>query len=278
LGLNFYHKQKKIMKKNIFFESLFKTWNDKCRNYFLSFLFIVVSTSAVAFLWKTINGMKFEEKNLNNWFDILGNFSQFLLVILGCFVLKQIQIAKNDLKIRCTRESVLRSVELSDMFAREIIPEISKFQRGTIDSNYKFANRELKDYYEEEIIKLGLEEEKKYELDIAFLNKNHELNKRCISILNSFEALSINFTKGVADESSVFTALSQVYCEFIRENSSFICFLRGKKLNIFTNMIELYKVWSNRISANGLLLQDKRIQERLAEFNNGNDKIKPIGT
>jgi len=240
------------MKKNIFFESLFKTWNDKCRNYFLSFLFIVVSTSAVAFLWKTINGMKFEEKNLNNWFDILGNFSQFLLVILGCFVLKQIQIAKNDLKIRCTRESVLRSVELSDMFAREIIPEISKFQRGTIDSNYK--------------------------LDIAFLNKNHELNKRCISILNSFEALSINFTKGVADESSVFTALSQVYCEFIRENSSFICFLRGKKLNIFTNMIELYKVWSNRISANGLLLQDKRIQERLAEFNNGNDKIKPIGT
>ena len=98
---------------------------------------------------------------------------------------------------------------------------------------------------------------------------NHDLRGECINILNNFEAIAINFTKGIADEQSLFTALAQPYCFFVRNNYAIICFYRKTKEDLFyTNTIDLYKVWSNRIIMKGLSLQSKGLKERLAEYSN----------
>ena len=66
-----------------------------------------------------------------------------------------------------------------------------------------------------------------------------------ITLLNDFEAFSMNFTSGVADDSIVFDSLHQLYIRFIR--SQYVIIAKRNINNTdkyYTHCISLYNEWS----------------------------------
>lgn len=184
-------------------------------------------------------------ENFKNGFDI---FSQVAFLILGSMVFWQIRIAKKDLQIRSKRESGAVSTELANRFATEIIPEISEIHLKAKSKNHELKSLPLKNFYAEEYGRLKHQDKQVYDEGINFFKANADLSKDCTMILNSFEAFAMNFIKRIADEEVVFTALAQVYCNFVEKSFPILCATREeKKLNLYENTVALYKIWSKKI-------------------------------
>jgi hypothetical protein len=58
------------------------------------------------------------------------------------------------------------------------------------------------------------------------------------------------FTKGIADEQIAFSSISASYCGIIEELYPFICLYRpaNQDNSYFNDIIELYKLWKDRIN------------------------------
>lgn len=221
--------------------------------------------------------------NFKDAVEIIGNLSQLLLCGLGALVFWQIKIAKdeitiakNDLKIRCQRDARARSMELGEKFAKEIVPKVSDFQRLIDGKKFKIKLHSLKNFYLEEITDA---EKVDYDRATTLLGENPDLYKETVDILNLFESLALNFTKGVADEEVMFTALADVYCRMVESCFAFLCSRRRKNsLNPYENIVELYQIWSNRMREKGLHLARESIMIQLSEVeSNRSQKITPIG-
>jgi len=191
----------------------------------------------------------------------INNILQFSLVIVGGLVFYQIKVAKDDLQTRCARESCSRSMDLSEKYAKEIIPKIDKFNANVASKKYRFISYDVPQFYED---KISENDRKYYNDDIKFYLSNPDVYSECVNIMNLFEALSMNFIKGVADENVVFTALSQTYCSFVKKHTSLLCKLRNRKYNIYTNLVYLHTLWYNCIEEAGLKLQSKNVEEQLS--------------
>lgn len=211
--------------------------------------------------------------------NIIGNFSQLLLVILGLFVFLQIKIAKDSFKTQCERDAISRSMDLAGLFAEKIIPKMDVYYEHMKDEKITLSVYELSDFCMSDIDSLSPDKKDKCKSDIRFFNENKELRKECIYIFNDLEALAINFTKRLADEESLFTALSQAYCSFIEKNYAVVCLCRKTKNDLFyVNMIDVYKTWSQRIKLKGLLVEKQGLDNKVAEINKiCNNKYTPKG-
>ena len=259
-----------------FLKKCFKFFH-KIKKYLLWVLFIWTLTFIVGLSWNISNGLNLDGKmSLDDWERFLNIVFQFLLVCLGSLALYQIVITKNDFRIKYSRESIDKSVQLAEKFAVKIIPKINQFRANVKSSKRKFQSLDLKYYYKDEIIKGGLVIESAYIDDINFLKDNSKLLNECVEILNLLELFSLSFTHRIADESAVFKSLSEVYCMFIRDNSSLMCFLRDRRANNFTNVVDLYRLWSDRIKKEGLLIQSVALSEKFNAFQEDN-KLKPLG-
>lgn len=226
-------------------------------------LLVLILAPIIIFLWKMAFSIKInlteEPLRLSNY---LSNIFQVILVFLGGLVFFQIKQAKEDLATRCIRESRSRALDLSEKYAKEIIPKIEESNKLARSKGLEISEYSVDDFYLDEII--SDKEKQQYEKDVKIFNDNPDLYKVSVETLNFLEALAMNFTKGIADEEIVFTALSQTYCKFIKNNTAFICLLRGRKYNIYTNIVYLYKIWYNRIEENGFKLQEKNVKEQLS--------------
>ncbi len=234
--------------------------NLKKYSFFIIIFFLVIPIATL--LWKITFSIKIDSTATPiNILDFLNVLFQFFLVILGGLVFYQIKLAKNDLETRCIRESRSRALDLSEKYAKEILPTIDEFYASIRAKGFKYSDYKVTDFYEDEI---STDEKSQYDNDIKFYLANPDLYNKCIKALNQCEALAMNFTKGIADEEIVFTALSQTYCSFVKNNTAFICKLRDRKYNIYTNLVFLHKLWYNRVEEKGLKLQEKNVQEQLS--------------
>lgn len=240
------------------------------------FLIVVVSL----FLGYSIRIAKIEQNiSAQEWFGIVGSLSQAILVILGLFVFVQIKIAKDAFKTQCERDALTKSVSLAHFFADTVIPKMDNYYDSLKEKSFVSNARELSDFCMEDINLLKQDEQGKCRKDIKFFAEDKELRAKCIYVLNDLEALAINFTKLVADEKSLFTALSQSYCGFVEKNYAVICLFRKTKNDLYyVNMLDLYKTWSQKIKLSGLLVEKKGLDDKVAEISKMcNNKYIPKG-
>ncbi len=206
--------------------------------------------------------------SFKDWVDVV---TQIILVILGFGVFWQIKVAKDGLRTSCAREAAAMSVKLAKEFVEETIPQINIFFEKLDLKNFSFMPLAMKDFYMEEVRAFNLMHAKQFEATIGFFKANNDLRNDCIAILNSLEAFAMNFDKGVADEEVAFTALSQVYCNYVECFSPVLCSLRDPKSNFFTNVVSLYKLWSGKMVLKKLTLDKETIVDK---FNEQLDKVK----
>ncbi len=239
---------------------------DKVIQYAKNSLFYIVVILLVApvvwFLWKIALSIKIDStKTPLEILDYLSIVFQFVLVLLGVGVFVQVKQSKTDLRTRCIRESCIRAMDLSEKYAKEIIPQMDAYNKLVRDKGFKHSDYNVVDFYLDEIV--SEDEKKQHEKDVEFFKGNPDLYKVSVEALNACEALAMNFMKGIADEEIVFTALSQTYCLFVKNNTAFICQLRDRKYNIYTNLVSLYKLWYSKLEDMGLELQQKNVLEQL---------------
>jgi len=250
-----------------YLNSLSESWNKKRGDYSLLLLLIIIGAVVIIFLFFTIQSWKNKQTLLfTDWVSMAGAIFQFLFVVVGCFVFVQIKISKDVSKTMCQRDALGKSAELAFFFSNKVIPMLEDLDKKIIAKGYKFTEHEFQYFCMDEINNLDKTEQQKYKKDLAFLKSNRDIYGDCIHMFNNFEYIALNFAQGVADEQSVFTALSQVYCRFVRKQCAALSSLRSTKDDLFyQNTLDLYKTWSNRIKLKGLRLLKKGVNEKLAE-------------
>jgi hypothetical protein len=218
-----------------------------------------------------------------SWFSYIRDITEVIyfisgigLLIVGCYALKQIKIAKKSIQINSLRDSALLSAKQCERFAKIYLPEISKIRndirmkklitfKGPVE-NFDDA----KDFFEKELTK-------------AFFSKwggqaNIPFVSEILTLLNDLEAFSLYFTKKIADEEMAFQSLATVYCSFLEDiGFPFIMFSRkssGKKL--YSNILELYVLWKDRITAEQLETKFDKLLDEYSKI--VPRKIKPTGT
>lgn len=246
----------------------------------LGIILIIIISFVLIFFGYSLRITKIEQNiSAQEWFNIIGNMSQLLLVILGLFVFVQIKIAKDAFKTQCERDALSKSVNLAHFFADQVIPKMDNYYTDLKNKDFSSVARELANFCMDDIESLVLNEKERCKEDFSFFAEHKELRAKCIYVLNDLEALAINFTKLVADEESLFTALSQSYCGFIEKNYAVICLSRKTKHDLYyVNMLDLYKEWSKRIKSSGLFVERKGLNDKVAERSKiCNNKFTPKG-
>ncbi|MGR5250487.1 hypothetical protein ACPV4Z_18735 [Vibrio aestuarianus] len=227
---------------------------------------------------------------VRSWAELIYFFSGILVVVIAGFGLWQIKLAKDQLsltvtqleltkqdihsnmkifKTQCHRAAVESAVIECRRFSDEIVHhsldlekyckenEISYFKDVTIThtkSGFKIDTSAIKS---EDVKKLQSAE--------------HIINK----YLNGMEAFALFFLSGVADEKIAFHTNGKTFVDMAEEGFKLfpICEVSEDEAKPIK---ALYFMWREKLEAQKMRIEKKKLEERLKEYNE--KEIKPIGT
>lgn len=242
-------------------------WNKLNRNttiiiICLTFLLIVIALPILS----NLNVWKF--KTIFNIAKDIANFQYLIsgsLLVLGLYLtLRQVELIKDDMKIRNNRASVEKSIDYLNIFANEIIPKINAYDA------YLESKSDKKDI----IVSNWNPSESNYHLDIFSLPKEErtvillELKKRSegdlLLILNNLEFFSAGIIHGLAKDDVVYDPIANSFIDFVSQEIVEISSQRHYG-NPYENTIELYKNWKSRKNSVQVALQIEELESKLEE-------------
>lgn len=194
------------------------------------------------------------------------------LAVLGVVAIFQLKLTKKAIIISSKRQSAELATKQLEYYESKIISALDNLSK--IEREDKLDKIELKigNFKQIEIIN-QLGKEKTSQL-IKEREKHILLYTR---ILNSFEAFSTYFTKGIANEEIAFSAVGKTFCYSIEYYYFYISVFIDESNDIsYQNTIELYKLWSQRIKKEKLHKEKQSILSKLNQI--PDTKIDPIGT
>ena len=190
------------------------------------------------------------------WIYLLYYISSPVLVIIGLIALYQIVLAKQTLRVTSQREAACLAAQQCDKMVHEIIPLNDELIKQCISLNIPYYQGPV------EFNRAKLNPEA-----IAFIVEcNKDMNKMLIilKVLNSIDAFSLYFMKGIADEEIAFTSVGSSLCSIVKTFSPFIACDQSNQE--FQNLKSLYNVWSKRI-------QKMKLQNELCTIRESIDNI-----
>lgn len=174
--------------------------------------------------------------------------------------LKQLELVKDDIKIRNKRASVEKSIEYLHWFATEFIPQISEIATKVEEKfNFKYTGPMNKQFI----------------FDVNCNPNNVEIAnffKVCadsgvLGLMNQLEYFSAALLSGLADEELAFNPLSDTYCRNVECYYIFICGHRkDANSRFYTNIIGLYDIWKGRLNKMELENQKRKIDENISRI------------
>ena len=108
-------------------------------------------------------------------------------------------------------------------------------------------------------------------------NANKRYDTCWVPAVNRLEIIAAAFVSGVADERLGFTIIGWNFCVTIAAKYDILCIVRGedKTHPVYQTIVDLYQLWTPRLSKAQLLHARQEIEKRLAATI---DKtIRPIG-
>jgi hypothetical protein len=191
-----------------------------------------------------------------------------IFAIVGVFQLFQ---TKKALIITSKRDAANLAAQQIKDYSERIIPLLSEYDFALLSDKIPSIKIEIGEF-NEEYLKEKLGEKKINEIS---LERIKYIVYQC-DALNSLEAFSTYFTKGVADEQIAYSAIGRTFCYSVENYFFEISNHRKESDPTYQNIIELYKLWSERLKKDRLTLEQKEI---LKKIKNINCKIvEPIGT
>lgn len=193
-----------------------------------------------------------------------------LLFLMSLIAIRQLKIAKDNIRTNSKREAALISAKEVDVFLEKIIPlgdsifmkkEAVKFPefKGVIKN---FTNDEFVDW------------DKEY--TNVFFEKLDSLENLDLKFINLLEGFATYFTKGIADEEIAFSSVGKIYCRYVETYYPHITMLRGQNNpnKYYNNLIELYKLWKERLDKFQIEIDLLKKQDKIKEDIQNVEKIK----
>lgn len=184
-----------------------------------------------------------------------------------------IDLAKEDIKLRSTREAVTLAAEQCERFAgklQEIQRRISNmYQHGLPEIQWTLKNDSFDGETIGEDSASWMKAAERFSLDIGY-------------ILNQLEAFAIYFDKGAADEQVAYGSTGIVFCDIAERMAPFIVSIREGNTRSsvvsgpFQSTVNMYKVWASRLKSEYLQSQVDAMQEEMGGLETA--PRKPIGT
>ena len=198
---------------------------------------------------------------------------------------QQIKEAKNYLRTTSKRESASLAAKQIDLFLEKIIPIGNKIHDKKVEVNYPKFEGKINNFTKDELFEL------EKEFLTIFCQKMKDLEFLDFQLINLLEAFATYFTKGIADEEIAFSSVGYTYCDYVETYYPQISFLREyyNPNNPYNNLIELYKIWNERLEKYKIGSELEKKQSKLKQeiedidilsdkFNKESSKIKPLGT
>lgn len=193
-----------------------------------------------------------------------------LIAILGLAGIIQLKLTKKAIIISSKREAAKFAANQIDVYLSHIMPLINQIFDSEKKEKINGIKLKTREFNNKAVIEeLGIE---KVAEVFALRMKNPKLK-----LLNSIEAFSTYFTKGIADEEIAFSAVGLTFCNTIESLHFDIAICRKKEEEYsFQNLVSLYEIWSSRLKKEKLSREKDEILNQINKINN--DKVNPIGT
>lgn len=209
--------------------------------------------------------MNDSQNGLLEIFQYFNYIAGYLASFAAIFGLRQLFIMKKDIAIRNERSAKEKAIE----FANEYLVEFTKLW----DIHFKEAEKNniqsykgpIGDFTPSSIPKEYRDNLKKRNEHTCWLNS-----------LNKLESIAAAFVTGVADESTGYRIIGRSFCVAVSTLYDVISSLRKENITPYWNsIVELYKIWSSRITKEELANERCLLERRMADIT---DKcIRPIG-
>lgn len=200
--------------------------------------------------------------------EVISFISTIGLLVVAIYGLKQLKISKDTAKIAAQRDAVKSANEQVKNYLEVVIPEGNRL--------FELVEAKKITSFKKSSFELNADS-----VDVTIKPDTNKFSSDIISIvgemthyLNLLEAFSTFFTSKLADENIAFKSVGMTYCKAVERYMPVIATLGGKYY--YQNIIELYRLWRERIDENDLKLEKADIEKRL-EKKNGKI-ILPIGT
>jgi hypothetical protein len=188
-----------------------------------------------------------------------------------------VEVAKDDIRIRCKREAAALAAERCQEFAERLLPQ----GQGWIRS-IRELGVELKPWRE---APLNLDDRKFLEAPEAVAWLKSVSSKAGVSghmsdLLNSLESFAIYFTSGAADEEVAYPAIGNIYCKWVEYFAPHLIAVRsnavrGVTTGQFVHTVTLYATWTARARRDQLHAEQTKIQDQLSRT--PDRRIPPVG-
>jgi hypothetical protein len=205
--------------------------------------------------------------NSTDFKDLLEKVSFAATVILAFAAvcgLRQLTLFKKDIILRNTRAAKERAIQCAERYAEysELTGEYLK-ERGKI--GLKSYDGPIGDF-----LKTSIPDKLMPDCVKRFSIQSH------LAPMNLLEIIAANFTSGVADEETGYNIFGPSFCAAVESNYDLIAMWKKDPTDkSWSDIIELYRIWSPRMTRNALDLKRQEIELQMQSL--PNRKITSIG-
>jgi hypothetical protein len=204
-------------------------------------------------------------ENIRNFLELFSLLASIVLAIVGLWGLRQLTLFKEDIRLRNERASKEKAIEYSLRYLTNYVELNNKFYTECENKKLQLYNGPIgvfsKDSIPPQMREMAL---KKFSLFTW------------LPCMNELLAIASAFTTGVADEQTGFLIIGRSFCISIQSHYDIISFPRDNRANdYYQNIVNLYLVWSPRLSKAELEDQKEKIETQILKHSIS--KIPPIG-
>ncbi|WP_419153555.1 hypothetical protein [Weissella viridescens] len=202
-----------------------------------------------------------------------------ILGIVGIFItVKQFKNAAEKDSEKTIERKVTNSLTIMGIFAKELIPEISDFEK---QYKVRFENKlddEL-NKLKEKLRREGKMPEPQIEsLTVAIFDEKVKRNYSglvkselgVVNIFNRLEQLSIYMNYDLVIEDMVYPGMHKVFIGFVEDNFEIFDLIRSDE-SPFKELTNLHERWSKRQKIEAIDNEQKKLENRLRELRKTND-------
>jgi hypothetical protein len=191
-----------------------------------------------------------------------------VLALLAFWGLKQLGISKDAVRVSAQRDALRMSAEQCVVFANEIIPLTDELDRLLATGQCALLTTSKVDITEKGFrIRLNL---KDFDTPTSL-----SILSKALAITNRLESFSLYFVAGVAVEEVAFASRGATFCNETKKLFPIIACGMHQHPPAFKNLLSLFFLWNNRITAQQLTLDQENLAKRLHQIEN--KVITPFG-
>jgi hypothetical protein len=185
--------------------------------------------------------------------EFLYFLSGVALAVIAVFGLQQIKILKRDIKVRNDRASKEKALEFVQKY-EDFIGLHNAFFRDCVEKKFGMYEGPIGDFSWESIKPA----ERPNAINRIMLNTS-------LGAMNKLNLVAACFMSGVADEQLGFSIIGKGFCANVANIYDLLSFARGEKKSVsFQPIVDLYQLWSPRLSKAQLLQAREDIETQLA--------------